>query len=363
MDFYNNYFVPTLGGSSNKVMWKTDFVCIYAKFCYYLCIYPFHIVFLPHTLNETDESTTNRSIQLKFWLPQKIVCALRQFFGIFLLLGRCQNNLPNYNNPSFYIRFLHHYVNFFAKVVMLKIAWCNKNDFYNIVNVLNKSTTVLLQDVKYRYFIFSFCVLNFGLSILAVIGGVDMQPLETLHTWNSTQWLEKMATKTQHVFLLESFNNITSSNVFEYYSWKQYILIPIATMGFVQKQLLSYFCDLQVLLSTFTLWVSIKKFHDKLSHSTMACKRRYHGKVFKYKLHWDQVHEMCTDLQQVSELLNKLVGTYITLHLLEITLYNSIMLDTVFKSFENGDWFGLVRYVTFICEISISFWFAADSCH
>lgn len=363
MDFYTNYFIPKLGGSSNKIMWKTDFVCIYVKFCYYFCIYPFRIVILPCKLNETNEGPTNSSIQLKSWLPQKIVCAVSQFFGMFWLLKRCQNNLPNYNNPSFYIRFFHHYVNFFVKVAMLKNAWCNQNDFYNIANFLHNPTTRLLQNVKYRYLIYSFCAINFGLSILAVIGGVDMQPIAALHMWNSTKWLEKMFTEAQHVFLLKSFNSTTSSNVFEYFSWKQYVLIPIATMGFVQKQLLSHFCDLHVLLSTLTLWVSIKAFHDELSQSSMARKGSYHGKVFKYKLNWDAVHEMYTNLQRMSELQNKLVGRYITLYLLEITLYNSIMLDRVFKYFENGDWFGLARYIIFICEISMSLWFAADSCH
>lgn len=130
------------------------------------------------------------------------------------------------------------------------------------------------------------------------------------------------------------------------YSFATLLLTTLHTLGQISRLLISYFCDLALLISTLTLWMAAYSFASGIGNS------RLH-------LTWNEVHARYCFVRKLSQVINYAIGPLITIYLGNSLLYQStslddiLMLNTVYRE---------LRLIVFLLTSICTFLFAADAC-
>lgn len=343
-----------------------DFISIYVNYQYFLGICPFRLSNKPKPLTDIEQGNREvRFSQIKSWLPQKIFCMLGHILSCFWLVEKIRKTeASKQRNAAYYIRMADLLLGVYIKAGVLKMMWFNQEEFLKLSEYIRKRNEIFkLHKKKYTIMICFLCGYNTLLSFFSVVGGIHIQTKGTQNTWNSTLWLEKMMVASKHLFFLENNRNQNVTNVNFFKSWDEYILFPLTIFGFVQRRLLSFYCDIRLLKSVYTLWIVTNHFHCEINESCLQKLSVCYDKCFKTKLSWKTVNSLFADLKELSEILFKLIGTQVTCMLVQFTFHDSRMVVGFRKRLDNLDWGGLLKNLTFT-GTSIGFlYFAADACH
>lgn len=343
-----------------------DYISIYINYGYYLGICPFRITNKQNsTVNIEPGIKQVQSPQIKNWLPQKVFCLFGHILAFFWLIEKLrQSESSKKRDAAYYIRIGDLILGVLIKVVVLKKMWFNQDYFLQLINYIRNKTYIFkLQETSSTIMVYILCVYNTILSLASICGGVHMWPRGDKNTWNSTLWFDKMMVASKHLFFIENHRNQTNLNFSFIQSWDEYIFFSFATFGFVQRHMLSFYGDIRLVVSVYTLWIATAHFHCQIKESNMQQISNENDKCFVKKLSWKTVDCNFKDLKQLSEILNNLIGTQVTCMLLQFTFHDARTIVGFRKRLDNHDWGGLVRKLTYTGTSFGFLWFAANACH
>lgn len=357
---------------------------IFLDFTYFLCISPFR---LEHVSSKSSsvislESSANKYFN-KSWLPQKILCLVTTFLGIFWILRDIRSTNPfRYDrrikspSPFMYFRVAFNILNGIVKLITVKHLWRNSNDILAVANYaasVEKKYSWNFHAPRKRLIIF-LSALNMIFALVTCISGLGLD-LSRNHSKcaNSTiegffeLWVIKLVDTAKYSLFLDSYN-------LHEYPWGVTIITVIGAIGYIQRRILAISADYLILITTLTLWVPARSFAVSLTES-----HRSSWKVCRDKqlstlgvLNYIQVQDHFDSIKILSNLINSTFSHKVTFYLLRIVVYYSTSLDDIFGEGDDGinadssEDFDELKRVMWLCwflgNTAVNLYFSVDIC-
>lgn len=117
----------------------TNFYKMYFLFGFYLCITPFRLIVVATKETITISDGDSFLVQVKPWLPQKIIWAVVWFFGQAQALYYCRLAFSlNDTSPSKYFEFVYLFLLFWGKLLTMKNFFRNPTMFEDVTSSLGR---------------------------------------------------------------------------------------------------------------------------------------------------------------------------------------------------------------------------------
>lgn len=379
-----------------------NFLKIYIDFAFYLGICPFRLELVNQQLG-LQGTVTRKRYTTRSYLPQKLICASSSFLGFLWFLSTFRTTLfPNVKRSSrihstkyliqasYYVGVVGGFISLLLKSTAVLKFWAAGGKLVSILNFIldgdcntgNKNVNIYSSTDD--SLTCSRISKKVGVTLICLaytIGGISNwimgYGLGHISDWSWKWWWEGVVKSSHFNFFL---GNATFPS-------QRHLELPIGILGvigFFNRQLISYFLDLFLLMNILTLWSLSRAFSAMLVQNCVHLRgtKMKWGRIFLARdliwklqmepgqlsrnnkvIDWQKIDVYFKSLRNLAGLINNLVGTHLTLFLADNVLYYSTTFHQVFiLEWENVDKTKVLRLLFFMCNIAFVFVSSADIC-
>lgn len=370
---------PYLRKPANE--WLTIFLSTYFAFMYLILCVPYKFV------------TQRNTFTVKIWFPQKILCLAATFSGCLWFLRELRIYLLKVhtytNDPTKYFQIVRLFNTYILRVLTLSKIWLDRESFENIFKFL-ACQRVDLPVLKLRCYqrllltggiIFVFTthlVLRFWDWISVQHLGLKWEGGLT-KSWNATVWFATMVKAGRfNLFLEENLNQG------EFTLW-EVALGVVTIVGYLHrcllfnlKLLLFLVFSLRIsnllrrllgscmtyltLAAVLTLWVPVKAFQMTYLKTDGEYQEFEVASYHKKCENWKRIESNYESIKELTTLINKTVGSLMTLLLIDMMLSYSMYTEPLF-AIASGEWVSSLQIFNFISCYAAIVVISADICH
>ncbi len=303
-----------------------------------------------------------------------MICAVLHLCCIFVLIGHIRESIPDNliaqrKNPTVYFDMIQELSTMFYKVVTLKRFWLNGDEYLKILNfILNTKDIPIRQKrvtITYNLYKYFGCVVS-TVKVFACLG-FGYLFLFPVRKWTPSWWLRRLVDKGRYVFCFSKL--LKSSEVqelSELTAW-DWTLLVIMIFTMIVRYALTELCDLCILACTLTLWITSGSFEDEIRDIVK------HDEDFKDQdgelpkivqmntvvNPWSYIYKGFQGIQDLSELINKALGSQVTWYMADGLMFYSISINSVFLT---KDLFRRIHKIIFFVITYIILYISADIC-
>lgn len=334
------------------------FIKVYFDAAFILCLCPFRF-------DKCSVIGSDVHYLMKIRVSQKLLCVVLTFLGSLHLVKELRYDTPSdTRDPAMYFKLGCTFFDTLLKVVTMKQFWLDGNKLLNLVNFKIKNMTA--PSTTWKVFGISLNVKLLGIvmtciyiahgAIKWIAGpagfiftmGTRMET-QTIQDWSLEWWWDSMIKIGRLNFFLDE-NEVYSVDV---------VIGVLAAMGYLQRRLWGLFTDLYILVMALTLHSVVSVFIKDLIHEGDE-------DIDDHILDtpWSVIHTRFQDLQKMAKMINRIIGTNVTILLIFMVLYGATSMDElIFNPVGPKDFvrYGLVGFL--YLSYGTILWVSGDICH
>lgn len=318
---------------------------IFLKLSYFFLICPFYL------------SKSSSKFEIKTWIPQTFLCGLNNILCILWIIGNARQSFTNlsYSTPSYFTCALS-ILNIIRRTATLKTFWLKRTQFLNLVNFLaNLDHEQEINSDNHHFLpkllIFWLISVIFTVGpLVSFITGTKIQmctnnPI-SMEIGNKSQlivptlsgahwWLQNVLQSSNYIFFRQKDCNKMES--IESLSFLDVIQVIFGGIAFLQRHLLSFYCDMFLIFATLSFWIAGNSFFSCLqscmtkrneSIVSMTCSSLAEDEICDLKANsfnnkWENIFQKYEALVSLVNYLNNLLSCTVTWFLIESILYYS----------------------------------------
>lgn len=354
----------------------------YFNWHYYMLICPFRINLC---CDDPREPGSSQKYKIKYWRPQKLVCALLTIHYIIDTKHMFQNMLPaKSNDPSKFLIMGHFAVIIAYKFLTIKLYWFNPEKLLLIFNFVMDSANQIPLPKPTHFFMtslgkFCFAFLRFlfyscMLGQLVFGKGISTYPSQALHSPWCFHWLWTTISIYKGWLVEDSVGNGTLPSY--PFTLADTLRGVLSTLGCYTRVIADTSIEVLLLISAGTLWASAKTFgmeiEEMMSYEddnaryalTVSTKKDlstngnigYHGDGSS----WIQIQQRFEAMKVLAALMNDLLAWGMSLFVLETILYYAVSFDDIFVQQNFPDLKEVVPVLVFCANSWLTLLFAID---
>lgn len=329
---------------------------IYLGYCYFTFFTPFYFTF-----NTPLSNSTINNLNMRSWVPQKIICAFGSILVLFWTSLSVRQSFPSAGtalNPNTYFDIAILASNFMVKLTWTKLIWKNQKDIkrlfvhlqnlnFHAKNVSGKKH-VIVQVCTNKLVI---CGIFLFYSLTMICNLFTCYSLCRGHTtrdiFYENGYLQILCDWMRWALNVQGTCNVSNLTTLDI------VLIGIGTIGYILRNLSAFLPDIYTCLSAIILWCVVYTFCVNLPQIS----------AINSSEEWKAIYQDFHKVVKTAKLVNKAIGLLPFWHLIENTVYYSLRFQQAFLDvLRKNEWTNLIRMITFVpAEIGM-FIIAADVC-